>query len=78
MAAVAYAAGPRYGAPAPQPAAAAQPAGVDSAAAPAPAPLPHAGVPDVVEDVRKDTVGNTVVRRYQRGRLLGKVRAQGW
>jgi hypothetical protein len=47
------------------------------AAAPAPPPAdPTAGVPDVVEDRRIDAAGNTVVRRYERGRLLGKVR--GW
>ncbi len=33
-----------------------------------------AGVPDVVEDRRLDANGATVVRRYERGRLLGKVR----
>lgn len=33
-------------------------------------------VPDVVEDRREDGNGNVVIRRYQRGRLLGKVRGR--
>ena len=49
------------------------------AAAPPPPPPPAldpaAGVPDIVEDRRTDSYGNVVVRSYQRGRLLGKVRA---
>lgn len=38
-----------------------------------PAQLPQFHVPDVVEDRRIDSNGNTVVRRYNRGKLLGKV-----
>jgi hypothetical protein len=47
------------------------------AAAPPPPPDPAAGVPEVVEDRRLDAYGGTVVRRYERGRLLGKVSAGG-
>ncbi len=50
---------------------------VDYAQAPAAPPPPpvdiFAGVPEIVEDRRLDAGGGTVVRRYERGRLLGKV-----
>ena len=43
-------------------------------AAPPPPPVDiFAGVPEIVEDRRLDANGGTVVRRYERGRLLGKV-----
>ena len=43
------------------------------AAPPAPPVDISAGVPDIVEDRRLDANGGAVVRRYERGRLLGKV-----
>ena len=56
---------------------AAQAPTVDYAQAPAAPPPPpvdiFAGVPEIVEDRRLDAGGGTVVRRYERGRLLGKV-----
>ncbi len=62
------------------PAAARAPA-ASAAAPPAPAPvnapipqqLPQFHVPDVVEDRRQDAAGNIILRRYHRGKLLGKV-----
>ncbi len=47
------------------------------AAAPPPPPPPEAGVPDIVVDRKTDSTGAVVTRTYQRGRLLGKVRAVG-
>ena len=45
-----------------------------ASAAPPPPPVDiFAGVPEIVEDRRLDANGGTVVRRYERGRLLGKV-----
>jgi len=41
---------------------------------PVPQQLPQFIVPDVVEDRRTDSAGNIVVRKYLRGKLLGKVR----
>jgi hypothetical protein len=38
------------------------------------APPTDAPVPDIVVDRRTDADGNIVMRRYKRGRLLGKVR----
>lgn len=42
---------------------------------PVPVALPAVNVPDIVEDRRTDSVGTVLVRRYLKGRLLGKVRA---
>jgi hypothetical protein len=42
-----------------------------------PAQLPQFHVPDIVEDRRIDSAGNTIVRKYVRGKLLGKVRLLG-
>ena len=53
---------------------AAAPAVPAAAAAAVAAPPAAETVPDIVEDNRTDEHGNIVVRRYQRGRLLGKVR----
>ena len=43
-------------------------------APPPPPPDPAAGVPVQAEDRRLDAHGNALVRKYTRGRLLGKVR----
>jgi hypothetical protein len=66
----AVAAAPRAHAAAPPPA---QAAGA-GANLPVPQQLPQFIVPDVVEDRRTDSAGNIVVRKYLRGKLLGKVR----
>lgn len=43
-------------------------------AAPIPQALPQFHVPEIVEDRRQDAAGNIILRRYYRGKLLGKVR----
>ena len=50
-----------------------QPLAPAAQAAPPPPP-PEAGVPDIVVDRKTDSSGGVVLRTYQRGRLLGKVR----
>ena len=61
---------PRYSAPvaAAPPTAIAQPPAAPAAVDPA------AGVPLHAEDRRVDAAGNLFIRKYARGRLLGKVR----
>jgi len=52
-------------------AAVAPPPAASGSASSAPAPTAMQ-VPDIVEDRRRDSAGGIVVRRYVRGRLLGK------
>lgn len=48
----------------------------DAGRDPVPVALAPVTVPDVVEDRRTDAAGTIVVRKYMRGKMLGKVRAR--
>lgn len=54
------------------------PRGIGAMAPPEAQKLVEDFIPDIIEEIRKDSEGRTVTNQYARGKLLGKVRSGSW